>query len=162
MSQPQQVYVDDRQDLREEHETDGPLGSQRIRVSMLFLHLCVQVVDHLASCYSIWPFMLPVPSAASVYHKEIKAPMDLVTLESKVYRGHYKNFGQFQDDLVLIWKNAQHFHHDPTASIHRMANDLEQRYGEFMQPLFNGRYVNFNVLSTAIVGCHSFAMPGAQ
>ncbi|KAI7881946.1 hypothetical protein K492DRAFT_206425 [Lichtheimia hyalospora FSU 10163] len=141
MSQPQQVYVDDRQDLWEEQETDGPLGSQRIRVSKLFLHLCVQVVDHLASCYSVWPFMLPVPSTAIVYHREIKTPMDLLTLEKKVYRGYYKNFGQFQDDLVLIWKNAQRFHHDPTASIHRMANDLEQRYGEFMQPLFNGRSI---------------------
>lgn len=111
-------------------QVDWPLGSQRIHISLVVLRLCTFVLDELMSCYSVFPFVSPVPTSALLYHAEIKQPMDFSTIQYNLYHEKYKTYGEFEQDLQLIWLNAKRFH-NPFALIYRLAVNLEERY-EFL------------------------------
>ncbi|KAI9321032.1 hypothetical protein BX666DRAFT_1913793 [Dichotomocladium elegans] len=119
VSRPQEAYIAD--------EVDWPLGSQRIHITLVVLRLCTFVLDELLSCYSVYPFISPVPAAAVLYHAEIDHPMDFSTLESNLYREKYKTFCDFEQDLELIWRNAKQFH-NPVATIYKLAVNLEEKF----------------------------------
>ena len=119
--------ADERQEAGGSDEVDWPLGSQRIRISLVVLRLCTFILDELLSCYSVFPFVSPVPAAALLYHAEIKQPMDFTTLQRNLYHEKYKTYGEFEQDLQLIWNNAKRFHNS-FAVIYRLAVNLEDRY----------------------------------
>ncbi|CDH54470.1 hypothetical protein RO3G_03479 [Lichtheimia corymbifera JMRC:FSU:9682] len=106
---------------------DWPLGSQRIQISLVVLRLCTYILDELLSCYSVFPFVSPVPAAAVLYHAKIQHPMDFSTLEHNLYNNKYKTLEDFEQDLSLIWRNAKAFH-EPVAFIYKLAVHLEERY----------------------------------
>lgn len=73
---------------------------------------CMFLLDELLSCYSCVEFIEPVPAEASIYHQEIKSPMDFMTLEQNLFNNKYNTYEDFRQDLELIWKNATTFHRD--------------------------------------------------
>ncbi|KAI9249660.1 hypothetical protein BDA99DRAFT_523302 [Phascolomyces articulosus] len=124
------ILMDERQEPSAGDEVDWPLGSQRIHISLVVLRLCTFVLDELMSCYSVFPFVSPVPATAFLYHAEIKQAMDFSTLQQNLYHEKYKTYGEFEQDLQLIWLNAKRFHNS-FAVIYRLAVNLEERY-EFL------------------------------
>ncbi|CAB4403064.1 unnamed protein product [Rhizophagus irregularis] len=57
------------------------------------------------------PFINPVPESARNYHLRIARPMDLITVEHKLWAGEYDGaVSKFYADLVQIIYNAFKFH----------------------------------------------------
>lgn len=59
-----------------------------------------------------WPFLNPVdPVALNIphYHKLIKKPMDLSTIEKKLKEGEYENAKEFEMDIRLMFANCYKF-----------------------------------------------------
>lgn len=88
---------------------------------------CTRILNYLTSYAECGPFMLPVPSDASIYHANVDQPMDLTTIEKRLYSGHYTSASQFEGDLRLVWENAVSFN-DKLSDIHRKALGLEKYY----------------------------------
>lgn len=74
-----------------------------------------------------FPFLVPVdPVALNIphYHKLIKNPMDLGTVDSKLNHGQYENAKEFEADLRLIFLNCYKF--NPSSDpVHGMGKSLE-------------------------------------
>ncbi|OZJ03730.1 hypothetical protein BZG36_04147 [Bifiguratus adelaidae] len=74
------------------------------------LRKCNYVLRELFSSSHAIPFIVPVPDSATVYHQVITKPMDLATVEQKLWSNSYTTIKDFEADLDLIWKNAVKFH----------------------------------------------------
>ena len=73
-------------------------------------------------------FLTPVdPVALNIpdYHKIIKKPMDLGTIESKLKQGEYENFKEFEADVRLIFANCYKFN-PPENLVHLSGKELER------------------------------------
>ena len=97
------------------------------------LKFCRKVVqDLLKSKYSTinWPFIRPVDPVAEnlpTYHKIVKNPMDLGTVNDKVESGQYENAKEFEADMRLIVKNCCAFN-PPDTLHHKLAKELEREF----------------------------------
>lgn len=75
-------------------------------------------------------FLAPVdPVALNIpdYHKIIKKPMDLGTVESKLKQGEYENFKEFEADVRLIFSNCYKFN-PPGNVVHLAGKEIEQLF----------------------------------
>lgn len=105
-------------------------------VTRLFLRLYRYVLNCLFSTPDCWPFVQPVPETAFVYHQEISQPMDLSTIEQKIWQAKYPKFGTFEKDMLLIWQNATQFHQGG-GEIARHARKLSALFGKIVEDLRN-------------------------
>ena len=94
------------------------------------LKFCQEVIDQMRKpkFQSIgWPFHNPVdPVALNIptYHKIIKKPMDLSTVESKLKGGQYENAKEFESDIRLMFQNCYKF--NPAGdNVHTMGKAFE-------------------------------------
>ena len=94
------------------------------------LKFCQEVIDRMRKprYQSIgWPFHNPVdPVALNIptYHKIIKKPMDLSTVESKLRGGQYENAKEFESDIRLMFQNCYKF--NPAGdNVHTMGKTFE-------------------------------------
>ncbi|MCJ1438791.1 hypothetical protein MMC27_008181 [Xylographa pallens] len=94
------------------------------------LKFCQEVIDQMRKpkFQSIgWPFHNPVdPVALNIptYHKIIKKPMDLSTVESKLKGGQYENAKEFETDIRLMFQNCYKF--NPAGdNVHNMGKAFE-------------------------------------
>ena len=73
------------------------------------------------------PFLYPVdPVAYNIphYHKIVKKPMDLSTIQTKLKNGEYENAKEFEADIKLVFSNCYKF--NPVGDpVHRMGRQLE-------------------------------------
>ena len=79
-----------------------------------------------------WPFQTPVdPVAMNIpsYHKVIKKPMDLSTIESKVKSGQYENAKEFEADIRLMFSNCYKFNPADHA-VHKAGKSYEEIFDE--------------------------------
>ena len=79
-----------------------------------------------------WPFANPVdPVALNIphYHKVIKKPMDLRTIETKLTGGEYENAKEFEADVRLMFGNCYRFN-PPTDDVHQMGKQYEAIFDE--------------------------------
>ncbi|KAK2991624.1 hypothetical protein RJ640_025251 [Escallonia rubra] len=64
------------------------------------------------------------------YYQIVKHPMDFGTMRAKLQEGMYTNLQDFQDDVLLIFKNAMHFNSSATIyfrqarAIHELAKRI--------------------------------------
>lgn len=73
-----------------------------------------------------WPFYDPVdPVALNIpsYHKVIKKPMDLGTVQSNLKNGQYSSGKEFKTDTELIFQNCFKFN-PPTDTVHQLGKKL--------------------------------------
>lgn len=71
---------------------------------------CASVLNELFSEPDARDFVRPVHKSMVRYHEVISEPMDLRTIEQKLWNGGYKTFGEFHRDVGKIWRNAEEFH----------------------------------------------------
>ncbi|RUS16257.1 hypothetical protein BC937DRAFT_91433 [Endogone sp. FLAS-F59071] len=71
---------------------------------------CASVLNELFSEPDARDFVRPVHKSMVRYHEVISEPMDLRTIEQKLWNGGYKTFGDFHRDVGKIWRNAEEFH----------------------------------------------------
>lgn len=60
------------------------------------------------------------------YKRLIQHPMDLGTINNRVYLGHYKDCLGFWNDLGYIFKNSRKFNKDPDCDIRRLSDTLRE------------------------------------
>ncbi|CAO1625272.1 unnamed protein product [Sympodiomycopsis kandeliae] len=70
----------------------------------------------------------PVRDGAPNYHKIIKEPMDLSTMENKLEAGLYADRFAFEKDFELLVRNAKTYTPDPTAFVHKEAEALHKAF----------------------------------
>ncbi|CAM6031944.1 unnamed protein product, partial [Sphagnum compactum] len=59
---------------------------------------------------SSWPFLEPVNSKeVPDYHKVIKEPMDLKTIEQRINSSKYRNLAEFIGDITKIFDNCRYY-----------------------------------------------------
>ncbi|CAG8383873.1 unnamed protein product [Penicillium salamii] len=96
------------------------------------LRFCQEVLEemHKNKHYNfVMPFYFPVdPIALNIptYHKVIKEPMDLATIQSKIKTGQYENAKEFEHDVRMIFKNCFRFNipGDPTYICGQRAEEI--------------------------------------
>ncbi|CAB5151650.1 uncharacterized protein OCT59_009159 [Rhizophagus irregularis] len=77
-----------------------------------------------------WPFRIPVNGdEVPDYYKIIKAPMDLMTIESKVENNCYKTLDDYIQDVRLIFNNCRIYNAEGTIYV-KCANGLEKYFNE--------------------------------
>jgi bromodomain-containing factor 1 len=79
-----------------------------------------------------WPFQLPVdPVALNIptYHKIIKKPMDISTIEKKLQAGQYENAKEFEQDMRLMFSNCYKFNPAEHA-VYRCGKEYEQLFND--------------------------------
>ena len=79
-----------------------------------------------------YPFYAPVdPVALNIphYHKLIKKPMDLSTVESKLKQGEYENAKEFEADIRLMFANCYRFN-PSTDLVHSLGKQFEGIFDE--------------------------------
>ena len=80
-----------------------------------------------------WPFVQPVdPVALNIpsYHKVIKKPMDLSTIEKNLDSGQYENAKEFEGDVRLMFNNCYKFN-PPDHAVHQTGKEFEAVFDEF-------------------------------
>ncbi|CAK7264335.1 transcription initiation at TATA-containing promoter protein [Sporothrix epigloea] len=80
-------------------------------------------------------FLKPVDAVAlqiPTYHKVIKKPMDLGTMQTKLNLGEYSSAKEFENDFVLIVKNCRKFNiaGDVVDAANRLENLFRQKWAE--------------------------------
>lgn len=127
-------------------DTRTPTIANTVDYGSRLLQQGVFAINRLTSYYAAVPFMVPVPAAATVYYAEVTSPMDLTTLERKLFGGSYSTWYAFELDLQLIWSNAFSFHRS-TGAIAVKAGLLRSIYEQLrpfiLDPSF--RYVHHNI-----------------
>lgn len=79
-----------------------------------------------------WPFTMPVdPVALNIptYHKIIKKPMDLSTIEKKLNEGQYETAKEFEADMRLMFANCYKFNPE-SDKIHTLGKEFEAVFDE--------------------------------
>lgn len=79
-----------------------------------------------------WPFYTPVdPVALNIptYHKIIKKPMDLSTIQKKLSEGQYENAKEFEADIRLMFANCYKFNPE-TDKVHVLGKEYEGVFEE--------------------------------
>jgi chromodomain-helicase-DNA-binding protein 7 len=79
-------------------------------------------------CYSI-PFLEPVDPESTLgmhYYKQVKYPIDLCSIHSRLYTGYYTNPTEFWKDLGFLFKNTQICFSDRTTDIRIASDTLRQ------------------------------------
>lgn len=99
------------------------------------LKFCREVLNelHKPKYYQIAnPFYNPVdPVALNIphYHKVVKKPMDLATIDAKLKNGQYENAKEFEADVRLMFNNC--FKFNPSSDpVHHMGRQLEAIFNE--------------------------------
>ncbi|VDD86960.1 unnamed protein product [Enterobius vermicularis] len=75
-----------------------------------------------------WPFMKPVDAARlglPEYHKVIKRPMDMTTIEKRLKNCYYYSAKDCMEDIMTLFNNCYTFN-PPEFPIYSMAKGLEQ------------------------------------
>ena len=74
----------------------------------------------------------PVQDNAPTYHKVIKKPMDLGTMQDKLNMGEYHTTKEFENDFHLIVKNCRKFNGDapPTPAAESLLELFKQKWAE--------------------------------
>ena len=78
------------------------------------------------------PFHVAVdPVALNIphYHKVVKKPMDLGTIDAKLKNGQYENAKEVEADVRLMFGNCYRFN-PPSDPIHQMGKQLESHFDE--------------------------------
>ncbi|CAO1634477.1 unnamed protein product [Parajaminaea phylloscopi] len=70
----------------------------------------------------------PVRDGAPNYHKVIREPMDLSTIDNKLEAGLYTDRFAFEHDFDLLVANAKKYTPDPTAFVHKAADALDKAF----------------------------------
>jgi len=81
-----------------------------------------------------WPFLVPVdPVALNIptYHKIIKKPMDLSTVQKKLGEGQYENVKEFEADMRLMFSNCYRFNPE-TDKVHTLGKEYEAVLDEIL------------------------------
>ncbi|MCJ1244031.1 hypothetical protein MMC30_001228 [Trapelia coarctata] len=81
-----------------------------------------------------WPFVAPVdPVALNIptYHKIIKKPMDLSTIEKKLGEGQYENAKEFEVDMRLMFANCYRFN-PASDKVHTLGKEYEAVFDEIL------------------------------
>ena len=84
-----------------------------------------------------WPFYKPVDALTlglHDYHDIIKKSMDLGTIKLKMDRREYKHAAEFEEDVLLIFKNCYQYN-PPEHDVVGMARKLEEVFLERMAEL---------------------------
>jgi len=79
-----------------------------------------------------WPFLNPVdPVALNIptYHKIIKKPMDLSTIQRKLTEGQYETAKEFEADMRLMFANCYKFNPE-SDKIHTLGKEFEAVFDE--------------------------------
>ena len=79
-----------------------------------------------------WPFYTPVdPVALNIphYHKVIKRPMDLGTIDNKLKQGEYENAREFEADVRLVFANCYRFN-PPSDIVHGLGKQFEAVFND--------------------------------
>lgn len=74
-------------------------------------------------------FMEPVDPDSencSNYYRVIAKPMDLGTLNNKVYLDNYRSFKDFWADLGLVFSNCRYFNEEPDQDIRILCDTLRE------------------------------------
>ena len=74
------------------------------------------------------PFLVPVdPVALNIpnYHKVIKRPMDIQTIDAKLRTGQYENAKEFESDVKLMYQNCYKFN-PVDHPVHMAGKDFEK------------------------------------
>lgn len=116
---------------------DGFKPKHRLSESLKF---CMEVLREMFgkkhSGYA-WPFYKPVDALTlglHDYHDIIKKSMDLGTIKVKMDRREYKSAAEFQEDVLLIFKNCYQYN-PPEHDVVGMARKLEEVFLERMAEL---------------------------
>jgi len=74
----------------------------------------------------------PVQDNAPTYHKVIKKPMDLGTMQEKLSMGEYHSTKEFENDFQLIVRNCRKFNGDspPTPAAELLLELFKQKWAE--------------------------------
>ena len=112
---------------------DLPYANQKPKKKkfQLELRFCHEVLSDIkGKKYQViaFPFVSPVdPVALNIphYHKIIKKPMDLSTIEKNLIGGQYENAKEFEGDVRLMFSNCYKFN-PPSDAVHTMGKELEQ------------------------------------
>jgi hypothetical protein len=91
---------------------------------------CLEILQILKKHRKAWPFKEPVDVKklnVPDYYEMIVLPMDLRTVEKKLYNQTYNNMTDFANDIRLIWANAETFN-GPTNEVTLMARQLRQLF----------------------------------
>jgi len=96
---------------------------------------CLELLQLLKKQRKAWPFKEPVdPKKLNIpdYYETIVLPMDLRTIENKLYNQTYHNMSDFANDIRLIWSNAETFN-GPTNDVTLLARQLRELFEKNFQ-----------------------------
>ena len=114
---------------------DLPYANQKPKKKkfQLELRFCQEVLSDLKGkryAHISYPFLSPVdPVALNIphYHKVIKKPMDLSTIEKSLVGGQYENAKEFESDVRLMFSNCYKFN-PATDAVHGMGKQYEHEF----------------------------------
>ncbi len=87
---------------------------------------CLDILRILQSKPNVYPFLEPVDWKnlnLPDYPTIVKRPMDLGTIEDRIYSGLYSSADEFAEDVRLVWHNAQTYN-QPGSDIWKWAETL--------------------------------------
>mmetsp|Transcript_35099 Transcript_35099/g.49104 ORF Transcript_35099/g.49104 Transcript_35099/m.49104 type:complete len:226 (-) Transcript_35099:101-778(-) len=97
---------------------------------------CLDILKNLQSRQEAGPFLEPVDWKRfdlPNYPLIIKRPMDLGTIERRIFDSFYATSDEFAEDVRLVWANAQKYNR-PESDIYRMSEALskvfDKKYGK--------------------------------
>ena len=116
---------------------DLPYANQKPKKKkfQLELRFCQEIINELKKPKHhnlASPFAQPVdPVALNIphYHKLIKKPMDLSTIEKKLVGGEYENAKEFEADVRLMFANCYRFN-PATDVVHHLGKQLEALFDQ--------------------------------
>ena len=99
------------------------------------LKFCIETLNELKKPKYIQvsgPFQQPVdPVSLNIpnYHKIIKKPIDVSTIEKKLNAGQYENAKEFEADVRLMFSNCYKFN-PPDHPVHKMGKEYEKIFDD--------------------------------
>jgi hypothetical protein len=88
--------------------------------------ICGRILRDLTKHKNAWVFLQPVDAKAMGlhdYHKVIKRPMDLGTIQAKLTNNQYTNVNEFAEDVRLTFRNAM-LYNPPNHDVHLMGKEF--------------------------------------